>query len=61
MTEYICQEVRTDNGGYLEPVKELIRCKDCDHHYGRTRCDIHLGLWFEDNYCDSSKRKEEWD
>ena len=29
MTEYICQEIQTDNGGYLEPVKELIRCKDC--------------------------------
>ena len=31
MTEYICKEVQTDNGGYLEPVKELIRCKDCKY------------------------------
>ena len=31
MTDWICREVQTDNGGYLEPVKPLIRCKDCKH------------------------------
>lgn len=29
MTEYICKEVQTDYGGYLEPVNPLVRCKDC--------------------------------
>jgi len=36
MTEYICKEVQTDNGGYLEPVKELIRCKDCKYWRRKT-------------------------
>lgn len=31
MKEYICKEVPTENGGYLEIEKELIRCKDCKH------------------------------
>jgi hypothetical protein len=29
MKEYICKEVQTENGGYLEIETELIRCKDC--------------------------------
>ena len=29
MKEYICKEVQTENGGYLEAETELIRCKDC--------------------------------
>lgn len=29
MKEYICKEVSTDDGGYLEIETELIRCKDC--------------------------------
>ena len=29
--EYICKEVSTENGGYLEIETELIRCKDCKH------------------------------
>jgi hypothetical protein len=29
MKEYICKEVQTDNGGYLEIKTELIRCDDC--------------------------------
>lgn len=31
MKEYICKEVQTENGGYLEIEKELILCKDCKH------------------------------
>ena len=31
MAEYICNEVQTDNGGYLEIKKELVRCKDCKY------------------------------
>lgn len=29
MKEYICKEVPTENGGYLEIEMELIRCADC--------------------------------
>lgn len=29
MKEYIAREVKTDTGGYIEPVSELVRCKDC--------------------------------
>ena len=31
MKEYICKEVQTENGGYLEAETELIRCKDCKY------------------------------
>lgn len=31
MKEYICNEVSTKNGGYLEIETELIRCKDCKY------------------------------
>lgn len=31
MTEYICKEVQTENGGYLEAESELIRCADCKY------------------------------
>lgn len=31
MNDWICKEVQTDNGGYFEPVEELIRCKECKH------------------------------
>lgn len=27
--EFICKESYTDNGGYLEPEKELVRCEHC--------------------------------
>ena len=29
MKKYICKEVQTENGGYLEIESELIRCKYC--------------------------------
>lgn len=32
MKEYICKEVHTENGGYLETECELIRCKNCKHY-----------------------------
>lgn len=31
MNEYICKEVQTENGGYLDTETELIRCKDCKY------------------------------
>ena len=30
--EYICKEVPTENGGYLEIETELIRCRDCKYY-----------------------------
>lgn len=63
MIEYICQEVRTGNGGYLEPVKELIRCRDCKHNNG-TCCTWHSGKDYEwlvdpEDYCSVGEREEE--
>ena len=43
MKEYICKEVPTDNGGYLEIEKELIRCKDCKYF---------LNQYFSNKYAD---------
>ena len=62
MTEYICKEVQTDNGGYLEPVTELIRCKDCKYWDGDdddTFCS-ELGIFGTgpNSYCSYAKRKE---
>lgn len=63
MTEYICKEVQTDNGGYLEPVTELIRCKDCKY-YEETDETIGTCLLTESGahvkgYCSWAERKEE--
>lgn len=44
MAEYICKEVQTDNGGYLEPVKELIRCKDCQS-WKEKECNLPEHGW----------------
>ena len=46
MTDWICKEVHTDNGGYFEPVEELIRCKDCKHMHEDGA----------ESYCDDSGR-----
>lgn len=58
MTDWICKEVHTDNGGYFEPVKELIRCKDCwcwheEEQHGCTH-DTEA-----DDYCSKGSREEE--
>lgn len=72
MTEYICKEVQTDNGGYLEPVTELIRCKDCKYATKLYRLDLPwLTQWeyscryynthsvMGDDWCSRAERKEE--
>lgn len=74
MTEYICKEVQTDNCGYLEPVKELIRCKDCEYRTREGSCWWHadnssiyssemgsIYSWHVDDndYCSMAERKEE--
>lgn len=64
MKEYICKEVQTDNGGYLEPVSELIRCKDCKYlRFTGTvwKCQnrIVMMLCEMDDFCSRAERKEE--
>ena len=66
MKEFVCKEVHTDNGGYLEPVSELVRCKDCKHckvwQIGYThllyKCNIIGRIRYADDYCESGVRKE---
>ena len=59
MTDWICKEVHTDNGGYFEPVTELIRCKDCKYWSKQYRwcgfndTDVEL-----DDFCSRAERKE---
>lgn len=61
MTYWICEEVRTDNGGYIQPVKELILCKEC-HGYDATTGRCHW--WYDDpdvsetGYCYQGVKKE---
>ena len=56
MTDWICKEVHTDNGGYFEPVKELIRCKDCKFNGAFGQCEY---LEYVADYCSRAERKEE--
>ena len=62
MNEYICKEVPTENGGYLEPEKELIRCKDCKW-FGNIGCAISIvddtDKPSENDFCSFAERKED--
>jgi hypothetical protein len=62
MKKYICKDVPSDYGGYLDIEKELIRCKDCIHHHGYI-CDRLYG--FQDafaiqdyDYCSRAEPKD---
>ena len=69
MKEYICIERQTDNGGYIDIEKELIRCKDCKFYdkfitqnIGQGWCDVAAwrGRYMGDNdYCSRAEREEE--
>lgn len=63
MTDWICKEVQTDNGGYLEPVKELIRCKDCKYYDSEHEvCCVYISYRLAkdaNDYCSDAERKEE--
>lgn len=70
MSDWICKEVQTDNGGYLEIETELIRCKDCKYYriYKNTDWTVELCGRIrttmadpvkEDDYCSKAERKEE--
>ena len=65
MTEYICKEVPTEHGGYLEIETELIRCKDCKYNSNTegnyVNCDLipqMFGKTPDDNYCSDAEPKE---
>lgn len=66
MTDWICKEVHADNGGYFEPVAEMIRCKECKHsepwYRDRRRCflwdDGGVSVW-DDGFCNYAEREEE--
>lgn len=68
---FICKEVPTENGGYLEAEKELIQCKDCQYY----EPDLYANPWGvcchrewivgntghtvdNDGYCYRAERKE---
>lgn len=65
MKEYICKEVPTENGGYLEIEKELIRCKDCIYFTPEKSgehwnvCRFYDAPKTADGYCNDAERKEE--
>lgn len=68
MKRYICKEVMTENGGYLEVEKELIRCKDCIHFDGYYCHNKNWGdghgnytppIKAEGGFCDWAERKKE--
>ena len=65
MREYICKEVPTENGGYLEAETELIHCKDCKYNSNTegnyVNCDIipqMFGKTPDDNYCSWAESEE---
>jgi len=66
MKEYICKEVQTENGGYLEIENELILCEDCKHctetgYYHSTRwnyCAWFRRMMTENDFCSKAEPKE---
>lgn len=51
--EYICKEVPTENGGYLEIEKELILCKECKHmrtDRGNVFCETLEDMFYHYEY-----------
>lgn len=63
--ELIIRVHPNDSGAWLEPLHELIRCKDCKHRFGDI-CDLDTGDPFElgrsaydDNwFCADGEKKE---
>lgn len=63
MKEYICKEVPTENGGYLEAETELIRCKDCKNNpstlIGWIECPMTgAGTRQPNDFCSYAEPKE---
>lgn len=62
MKEYICKEVQTETGGYLEIEKELIRCKDCKYRDEETaNCTRFRKDWYvqSNSFCSWAEPKED--
>ena len=70
MTIWICKEVQTDNGGYIEPIRKLTRCADCKYcrtyYHGESMpfsyaCDkLYLtSNLSSDDYCSRAVRSKE--
>ena len=62
MKKYICREVPTENGGYLEIEKELIQCEDCyfyDTFQRKHYCTKYDHAVKQDGFCAWAERKEE--
>lgn len=56
MKEYICKEVPTENGGYLEIEEEFVRCDDCKFY---ETCIYRMTMMLMGNgYCGNAKQKE---
>jgi hypothetical protein len=63
MKEYICKEVPTENGGYIEIESELIRCMDCKYNDAQQYVDCTLmpqmfGKTVDNNFCSYAEPKE---
>lgn len=60
MKEYICKEVPTENGGYLEIETELIRCKECKYRDKETaNCTRFRKDWYvqSNSFCSWAEPK----
>ena len=55
ITEEAWNNMKTAFG---EPIKELVRCKECKFHHDRTQCKKRIGAWFDDDYCNGAVRAE---
>jgi len=61
MKEYICKELPTENGGYIEMETELIRCKECyfyDTFQRKHYCTKYDHSVKQDGYCAWAEPKE---
>ena len=56
MTEYICTMIPTEYGGYLEPVKPLVRCKNCMKN---MLCIMFRSSKNPEGYCCWAEKREE--
>ena len=62
MKKYICKDVPSDYGGYLDIEKELIRCKDCARNpkdgHARTICPCPMDRYMGDEgFCSKAEPK----
>ncbi len=65
MKKYICKDVPSDYGGYLDIEKELIRCKDCKYSKPIDsewlECQHDKRVMKHDGFCSWAEPKENKD